>query len=262
MARGARPPTWAPSTRRCSSKPGYRVHATLDALPPPGDLVRAVQVAPGTGDFGTRPARTVAFSGYEWDVRDAPSDRGGTNYYDPRNVHVDDRGRLHLRLVRRDGQWTGAEVSLTRPLGYGTYIFETADVSAMDPAAVLGLLTWDDGAAEHNHRELDVEISQWGDPRIDNAQFVVQPYYVAANVRRFVAPPGGVTYTVTWAPGVAAFRANVAGGRPPIAAHEFTSGVPVPGNERVRMHLYAFGYAATPLRREVEVVIEKFQYLP
>ena len=113
--------------------PGYQVQATLDALPQVGDRVRAVQVAHGKGDFAARPRHIVSFSGYEWEVRDAPSDRGGTNYYDARNVHLDERGRLHLKLTRRGDRWTGAEVSLTRPLGYGTYVFVTGDTSDMDP---------------------------------------------------------------------------------------------------------------------------------
>ena len=49
---------------------------------------------------------------------------------------------------------------------------------------------------------------------------------------------------------------------PAVAEHEFTSGVPVPGNERVRMNLYFFRFSPTSLQKEAEVVIEKFQYLP
>ena len=241
--------------------PEYKVQPTLDALPEPGDLVRAVRIAAGTGDYATRPRHTIAFSGYEWEVRDAPSDRAGTNYYDPRNVSLDERGHLRLRLTRRDNRWTGAEVSLTRPLGYGTYTFVVSDTAGMDPAAVLGLLTWDDGAAAHNHRELDVEISRWGDPGIDNAQFVVQPYYVPANVRRFALPAGPMAHAFAWSPGRVAFQTAAVAGAP-IATHAFTSGVPTPGDERVRIHLYPFGFSATPIRNEVEVVIEKFQFLP
>ena len=241
--------------------PSFRPQATLDHLPTPGGDVRAVAVAAGRGDTPLRPVRSVSFSGYEWEVRNAPSDRGGSNVYDERNVSVDAQGRLHLRLTRRDGRWTGAEVSLGRSLGYGTYVFVTSDTSQMDPSAVLGLLTWDDGGAEQNHRELDVEISRWGDSRNDNAQFVVQPYYVPANVRRFAAPAGRLTHTLRWTPGAAAFRTTTDDGRT-VAAHEFTSGVPVPGNERVRMHVYAFGFSSRSVRDEVEVAVEKFQYLP
>ena len=243
---------------------GHHPPATLDRLPAVGGFVRGLVVVPGTGSRVEGARQVVSFSGYEWEVRDAASDRGGSNYYDRRNVRVDEAGHLRLRLMQRDGRWTGAEVSLTRPLGYGTYVFTIADTSGMEPAAVLGLLTWDDGAADVNHRELDVEISRWGDAGIDNAQYVVQPYYVAANVRRFAAPAGRLSHRIRWEPGRAAFSTERPGGAgvAAVATHEFTSGVPVAGDERVRMHLYPFGFSATPIQREVEVVIEKFQYLP
>jgi hypothetical protein len=38
--------------------------------------------------------------------------------------------------------------------------------------------------------------------------------------------------------------------------------VPVPGNELVRMNLYYFRYSNAPLKKNGEVVIERFQYLP
>jgi hypothetical protein len=206
------------------------------------------------------------FSGYEWEVRQTPSDRGGANDYDPANAWTDAEGCLHLKVARRDGRWTSAEVTLGRPLGYGTYEFVVRDVSHLDPAAALGLLTWDDQGVDQNHRELDVEISRWGDPAIKNGQFVVQPYYVAANVARFEAPPGRLTHSFRWEPGRATFRTvSGTGSReqgPFIARHDFTEGVPVPGNETVRINLYFFRFTRTSLQREVEVVIEKFQYLP
>ena len=68
------------------------------------------------------------------------------------------------------------------------------------------MLTWDDQGADQNHRELDIEISQWGDRSIPNAQYVVQPYYVPANVVRFSAPAGTLTHSFRWEPGRASFR--------------------------------------------------------
>lgn len=235
---------------------------TYDALPAVGGAIRAVVAVPGTTGRVPAALRTVRFSGHEWEARSAHSDRGGSNRYDASHVHVDDAGHLHLRLARQEGRWTGAEVSLTRPLGYGTYVFVTRDVSAMDPLTVLGLLTWDDAAAEYDHRELDIEISRWGDPAIDNAQFVVQPYYVPANVRRFAAPAGRLVHTLRWTPGQAAFRTERAEDGHLVAEHTFTTGVPVPGDERVRMHVYPFGFAGRAPSRADEVIVEKFQYLP
>jgi hypothetical protein len=44
--------------------------------------------------------------------------------------------------------------------------------------------------------------------------------------------------------------------------HTFTSGVPSPNNEAVHMNLYVFDNKGNPMRRDCEVVIEKFEYLP
>src|SRR5262245_42999273 len=171
---------------------------------------------------------------------------------------------LHLRLSKRETGWTSAEVILTRSLGYGTYAFTVRDTSPLDPSATFGMLTWDEQAGQ-SHRELDIEISQWGDPSIPNAQYVVQPYYVPANVVRFSAPRGPLTHSFRWEPGRAAFRTTRgrnAIGTDIVSEHEFTSGVPSPGSERVRMNLYYFRYSPHPPQKDVEVVVERFQYLP
>ena len=124
------------------------------------------------------------------------------------------------------------------------------------------MLTWDDEAGQQNHRELDIEVSRWGNPASLNAQFVVQPYYVAANVARFAAPEGRLTHSLRWEPGRAAFRTIRGTSGPVVTSHEFTAGVPAPGREQVRMNLYYFRYSSTPLVKDMEVVIERFQYLP
>jgi hypothetical protein len=156
-------------------------------------------------------------------------------------------------------------VILTRGLGHGTYSFTVRDVPGFDPSAVLGLLTWDTEAADQNHREMDVEISRWGDPKIPSAQYVVQPFYVAANVARFTAPPGTLTHSFRWDPGRIVFT-TVRGSRAAqgvrVASHEFSSNIPTPGGERVRMNLYYFRYAPAPPQKDVEVVIERFLYVP
>lgn len=246
--------------------PGYRPPATIEQLPKTGGGVLAVATAKGTGGYVEHPRKRLTFSGYEWEIRDTPSERGGSNEYDASNVWTDDRGHLHLKLAQRDGRWTSSEVILTRALGYGTYVFVLQDVSQLDPAASVGLLTWDDQGADQNHRELDVEFGRWGDPGVANAQYVIQPYYVPANVHRFTTPPGRFTHSFRWEPGIASFRtvraAGLEAGAPVIARHEFTSGVPTPGNERVCMNLYFFRYSPSPPQKDVEVVIERFQYLP
>jgi hypothetical protein len=245
--------------------PGYHPPETTQNLPPKGGPV--IAVATTKGEASQRPAsRTLNFSGYEWEIRGVPSNRGGaTNTYDPANAWTDTNGWLHLRIARGLGEWTCAEITLTRSLGYGSYVFDVRDVSQLDPAAVLGMFTWDDSLLDANHREMDTEISRWGDPDGKNAQYVVQPYYVPANVVRFSAPAGRLTYSFQWEPGRVSFktvRQPDGGSGQAIAEHAFTSGVPLPGGEAVHLNLYAFADKKRPLEHEVEVVIEKFDYLP
>lgn len=242
----------------------YRPPDTTEVLPQPGGSVIALATVKGAGDLVSQARKVLAFSGYEWDVRDVPSDRGGANDYDPANAWVDSDGAMHLKLAHRDGRWSSAEVILTRSLGYGTYVFTVRDTSHLDPAAAFGMLTWDESAGAQNHREMDIELSQWGDRSIPNGQYVLQPYYVPANVARFTVPPGTVTHSFRWAPGQAIFR-SVRGAsltNQAFAQHEFTSGVPTPGAERIRMNIYFFRYSPAPPQRDVEVVIERFQHLP
>ncbi len=242
-------------------EPSYRPPETAQSLPQKAGPVIAVASAKGEPSR-LMVSRTLHFSGYEWEIRGVPSNRGGaTNNFDPSNAWTDTSGRLHLRIARGLGEWTCAEVTLTRSLGYGSYSFDVRDVSSLEPAAVLGMFTWDDSMTDVNHREVDTEISRWGDPAGKNAQYVVQPYYIPANVVRFSAPSGRLTYTFNWQPGRVSFKTVRQPGEV-IAEHVFTSGVPLPGGEAVHLNLYPFANEKNPLQHAVEVVIEKFEYLP
>jgi hypothetical protein len=245
-------------------EPGFRPPAAIDALPARGGDVAAVAIVKGQS---SPPSNSLQFSGYEWRIRNAPSSRGRkNNLYDPGNAWTDESGALHLRIAKVSGEWTCAEVSLTRSLGYGTYSFTVRDTSRLEPAAVFGIFTWDYAGADQNNREVDIEITRWGDPANKNAQYVVQPFHVPANVARFTAPAGALTHSFHWEPGRMSFKTvrgtETGGGAPAVAEHVFTSGVPSPGIESIRMNLYVFGNAKIPLQNGAEVVIEKFEYLP
>lgn len=255
--------TWKSSTHPGSAyaallvEPGYQPPATSDALPAKGGPIVASLSVEGA-KLAPSDARTLQFSGYEWRTRQTPSDPGGThNDYDPANAWTDDHGYLHMRIAGTPGHWTCAEVNLTRSLGYGSYSFVVRDVSQLEPSAAFTMLTWDDTGPQ---REMDMEISRWGEPTSKNAQFVVQPYHVPANSVRFEAPAGRVTYVLNWEPGRASFQAT-RGTSEIIARHAFTSGIPSPGNESIHMNLYVFGNR-NPLWHGTEVIVEKFEYLP
>ena len=242
--------------------PGFRPPATYDELPPRGSGIAALAVASGQAK---PPSVTIPFSGYEWRVRDAPSSRGGGNPYSPSNVWTDDSGAMHLAIKKAGARWLCSEVSLTRSLGYGTYRFVIRDISHMEPSEVFSLFTWGYAGGEQGNREMDIEMTRWGDPSNRNCQYVVQPYNVAANVARFSVPAGKLTHQFRWEAGRISFRTSRGRGEeaPLVAEHVFTSGVPVPGIESVRMNHYVFRTGILPIARSrSDLVVERFEYLP
>jgi hypothetical protein len=238
-------------------EPGYRPADTVKELPARGGGVAAVASVKGSN---SPPSKSISFAGYEWRVRDAPSNRGGRNDYDPGNAWTDAGAAMHLRIAKVSGKWTCAEVSLTRSLGYGTYSFAVRDTSHLEPAAAFAMFTYDYAGADENHHEVGMEISRWGDPASKNAQYVIQPYYVPTNVVRFDAPAGPLTHSFRWEPGRVSLKTTR--GSKVISERVFTSGIPSHGIESPRMCLYIFRKAPIPLENGAEVVIDKFEYLP
>lgn len=262
-------PIRADSTWKNSTHPGvayaallvdssYRPPLIANALPEKGGPVRAVATVRGAQPES--PSRILRFSGYQWETRETASDRGGSlNFYDPSNAWTDKNGLLHLRVTRQGDHWVSAEVKLSRSLGYGSYRFVVRDVSQLAPAAVFAMFTWDDVGPS---REMDIEISRWGEPEDKNAQYVIQPYLVPANTIRFDAPAGPLTFWMDWRPGRMAFKTVRESTGRVVAEHVFTSGIPTAGNERIYINLWAYVNKRYPLQHEFEVVIEKFEFLP
>jgi hypothetical protein len=96
---------------------------------------------------------------------------------------------------------------MTRSLGYGTYNVVVRDISHLEPAAVFSTTTFDDWGGDQHYREMDMEISKWGDAeRKNNAQYGIQPFFVPGNVAPFVAPSGTLTHSLHWESGRASFK--------------------------------------------------------
>jgi hypothetical protein len=248
--------------------PGYEPPPTTDVTPTAGGPVVMVQTVKGVGPVQIAPTKLLSFSGYDWNVRTIAGDRGGlNNLYDADNAWTDASGALHLRIKKRAGRWSCAELEISRSLGYGTYIVTVRDTSGLEPAAVLSMNTFDDFGGEQHYREWDIEMGRWGDAaNKNNAQFGIQPFYIPGNLTPFAAPAGTLTHSAVWQSGRAAFKtvrgSSIHGGAPVVFEHEFTSGVPTPGTERFLLMFYVVGSEKSPLQHENEVVIEKFQYLP
>jgi hypothetical protein len=246
-------------------EPGYNPPAKLDALPKEGSGVLAVAVAAGRG-VPVFP-KIIHFSGYEWTVRTASNSRGGEmNSYNAANAWVDQKGYLHLRMTPINGHWTCAEVTMNRTLGYGSYSFVVHDTSHFGPSPVLGMFMWDEATTNNYRNEVDVEISRWGNSKGENAHYVIQPYFVPENVSRFQTPSGVVTHSFRWEPGRVLFKSyrgsETRPGSKSISQHVFTSGIPTHATEVVHICLYDFQHSKSTSQQPVEVVIEKFEYLP
>ncbi len=122
------------------------------------------------------------------------------------------------------------------------------------------MFTFDYASGALHNREMNIEISRWGDPTNKNAQYVLQPYYVAANVHRFNVPAGVLKFSMRWEQDRAAFR--TLRGTTLVSEHVFTAGVPSPGIESVRVAFYISRDTSARLQHPMEVVIERFTYFP
>ena len=248
--------------------PEYHPLPTMDLTPTQGGPVALVATVKGTGTPQFAPTGSLRFSGYDWDVRTIASDKGGTNnLYDPENAWTDPSGALHLQIKKKSDRWSCAEIFLKRSLGYGTYVVTVRDTSDIEPAAVFSMFTFDEWNSEQHYREMDIEVGRWGDPASkNNVQYAVQPFYNPGNLFAFAAPKGALTYSLRWESGRATFKTfqgrSTAGGVPMVAEHEFSAGIPSPGEAKPRLIFYVVASDKNPLQRANEVVIEKFEYLP
>jgi len=209
--------------------------------------------------------RTIQFSGFEWEVKRAEHKVGpGPNFFSdaPESVFVDDQGRLHMKVRKTAQGWTSSEVYLNKPLGYGKYTFEVdTPAKEVDDQMVLGLFTYGE-SEDYYHREIDVEISRWADPKFDNTQFVIQPYEVKENIQRFELAPEAASsvHSFEWRKEKIDFK-TAAPGFEKTWSYEGKDN-PVPGDETVHINLWLFEGKAPAADRDYEMVIRKFTFTP
>ncbi len=187
---------------------------------------------------------------------------------DEESVRLED-GALSLVADAAGEAPTCSEIISETSLGHGEYRFTVSStLDTMDPNAVLGLFTYD-SHSEHNHREIDVEISRWGDGSGDNAQFVVQPYTTASNKERFdVGDTAPTTHKFRWQPDRVLFRSLAGEDAYPVGAEEgmacwdYTGpDVPPTGAETAHINLWWMqGAAATPGAR-IELTLSHFEFV-
>lgn len=203
-------------------------------------------------------ARTIKFSGFEWDIKESGTRVGpGPNFFSgsEEDICVDGEGLLRLRTSKRNGEWHSTEAVLSEPLGYGTYEYRVrTPLSELDGQAVFSGFIYED-----DYHELDIEFSRYMVGR-GGAQFVVQPGILPGHIKRFDAPSSGSLHRIAWTPHGASFESGPLGG--PGAA--WTSGsrrwMPSPRKARFIFNLWL--YRGKAPSKEDEVIVESFSFAP
>jgi hypothetical protein len=133
------------------------------------------------------PPKTLMFSGYVWEVRQAGKGGPGPNQWDPKNVWVDGAGRLHLKITRvpipsntanpPQTEWRCAELSTKERFGFGRYQFQvTGRIDRLDPNIVLGLFDYPrSDVGKDGTNEIDIEFARWGRPQRDIGNYTIYP---------------------------------------------------------------------------------------
>jgi len=243
----------------------YQNSARLPKLPAAGGDVLAIATTPG--DFNSPPdPKPIHFSGYDWKVRSGGGDTGGAICdYKASNVWVDDKGYLHLLMGEEEDQWQCAGLMMNHSLGYGTYRFVVADSAHFPPSATFDMFMRPDHEDPDERSGFSIALGQGGKERSPNGDFIVQPYYVPGNSVRFNAPAGVMSYVLRWEPGSAAFKGFSGVSATPrgtVMDQVFRSGIPIPAEETVHFNFYDFHHSQSGLRHPVEIVVQKFEYLP
>ncbi len=219
--------------------------------------------------------RIIKFSGQEWKVKFSNELVGpGPNYFSdsPESVWVDESGQLHLKVIYKDGSWYCAEVVTAQSLGYGSYQFKiSSGAASLDKNVVLGLFTWDTMAPQFNYREIDVELSRWGEETDLNAQFVVQPWEQSGNRYRFAIDPqaDSSTHIFVWSPESVQFLSLLGDAQSPepnniIEQWSYTgTGIPpADDSANARINLWLFGGQPPFDGKEMEIVLSSFEFIP
>ena len=216
------------------------------------------------------PAATMAgaadlqFAGMAWGLRKTagPTDPGPNTFESaPDHIWVDAEGALHLTFRKKGDVWYATEAMAKKDTGYGAYRFElSGSAGALDPNIVFGFFTWDRNAPPYN-RELDIEISKWGDAAKQALWFTVQPYDVPGRQAAFALPPAKrYAFEMRWEPGSVSYEAWADGAS--LASWRFSGDVPEPGRARLRLNMWLFRGQAPMGPGPYEVVVSNFSFKP
>jgi hypothetical protein len=133
-------------------------------------LPMVVLVAPA---YSANVQAKFEWQGFTWLVKSGGPMGPGSNQWDPANVWVDSKGFLHLKIAKRNGQWTCAEIWTNQNLGFGTYQCQVeGPIGKLDPNIVFSMFSY---AGPDGVNEIDIEYAKWGNAIEKNAWWTVYP---------------------------------------------------------------------------------------
>ena len=193
---------------------------------------------------------TNVWSKYILQVKESPMTQPcgpGPNLFSRKAIFYNSNRQI-LRLEYRyiNNNWQGSEGRIIIPDGespfsYGEYSFQIQSVlvrrgstilgrKRLPPNLVIGMFTYDPNVASQEapyNREIDLEISQWGDTETGDIQFLAQPdringphfpqnsrFFSGGKEGRYAVGVGRF-YNFTWSPNAITWRAEVGSGVPP-----------------------------------------------
>lgn len=214
-------------------------------------------------------ARIISFAGYDWVVEDSNDNTvgPGPNYFSSseENVWVDNKGRLHLKIVERNGEWHCSKVTLWNAHGYHKYVFYVdSSVDKLDKNVVAGLFAY-----ESDEQEIDIEVSRWGKENNDNCQFAIQPSANVGNKVRFNLPLNNDCYThfFNWQKDSIEFgsylRESLTPSEEDVVKTWVYTGKDIPTSSylRIKINLWLFKGKFPVDNQDNELVIEDFKIL-
>lgn len=216
---------------------------------------------------------SINWAGYQWVLRDANNSGPGPNNWTPKNVWVDSRNHLHLKITNLPSSgWSCAELYTDVKFGFGTYRwFVEGAIDKFDTNIVFGLFTY--GGVDSTN-EIDIEVAKWGRPEPEASNLFYTVYPRALNTTKpvssgtLMALQGTfTTHQFTWTEDYVSFQSQHGFQSSPTKNVFFTWQTPASFapympvlSAPMHMNLWTFKGRQPTDGKEVEIVIHDFQY--
>lgn len=221
--------------------------------------------------YASATTNTIDFSGYSWIVKVGTGMGPGPNSWSDKNVWVDSKGYMHLKLSydAATAKWICAGVTSVKSFGHGTYQWKVqGPVSSLDKNVVVGLFHY---AGPDGFNEMDVEFAKWNVDTNPNVNYSVYPATnskIAAQhyTAKWTQTDGTAsTHRYTWTAGSVTFKSM--NGFYEDDTNLFASNVFTPPTTSIptidmpiKMNLWCFRGLAPANGQSVEVIIREFKF--